>query len=73
MVWDYKFTFCALSCVGKLDSLNFSMTTLFSFFIFIISLAVPGLSCDAWDRQCLLLHVGSLAVACKLLVVAYGI
>ena len=42
------------------------------FLTFIIYLAV-GLSSDTWDLQSHLLLVGSLAAACKLLVVAYGI
>ena len=42
------------------------------FLTFIIYLAV-GLSSGTWDLQSHLLLVGSLAAACKLLVVAYGI
>ena len=41
--------------------------------IFACYSTVPGLSCGMWDPQSPLQHVGSLVVACKLLVAACGI
>ena len=54
------------------------MTPLSLFFFFqyfkkFIHLAVPGLSCGTQDLPSSLQHVGSLVVACKLLVAACGI
>ena len=45
----------------------------FLIIIFLIYLAVPGLSCGTLDLLSSLWHAGSLVVACKLLVAACGI
>ena len=50
-----------------------NLLALFSNFIYLIYLAVPGLSGSTWSLGSSLWHVGSLAVACELLVATCGI